>query len=45
MIHLGSWTAAIFAITYERFATGTLFETAFALSAPAITPSRFLMAR
>ena len=42
---LGCSEARIFAFTYERFATRTLFETAFAFSAPAITPSRFLRAR
>jgi len=30
---------------YERFATGIFFEAALALSVPASTPSRFLIAR
>jgi hypothetical protein len=40
----GDRAAGILALI-ERFATGTLFETAFAFSFPAITPSRFLIAR
>jgi hypothetical protein len=36
---------AIFASTYERLATGTLFETPFVFSVPAMTPSRFFSAR
>jgi hypothetical protein len=41
----GCLRAVIFALGEMRFATPTLFETAFCPASPAITPSRFFIAR
>ena len=41
----GCLRAVIFALVEVRLATATLFETAFSLASPAMTPSRFFITR